>query len=352
MKKTLVAIAALAAVTGAMAEVTISGMMEIGVSDTRNVDSNVGVKTTTIGDTNGNNVINIVAKEDLGSGMAADIQYGFGTSGDNGGAYSNYQTFAGLSGGFGRLQAGSFISPQFNVNAGGDATGAWSHSTAWVNQATTKTTRANEFFPANQLQYSLPTFVPGLGLAVTRKFGETAGSSVGSADTISASYATGPFSLAYANTRSKFSTTATDVAQGWNATYDFGAAKVYFLSTSLKQGSNDTITGMSYGVSAPVGAFTLVAQIASATGVPSSYAAGYQSVNATTGAASTVAAATTAASTVDQSDYTLQARYSFSKRTTAVASTARRSGWSGTTGAAAKAGDTFTVNKIYLQHTF
>ena len=292
MKKTLVAVAALAAVTGAMAEVTISGMMEIGVSDTKNVTTGVGVKTSTIGDTNGNNVINIVAKEDLGSGMAADIQYGFGSSGDYGGTYTNYQTFAGLSGDFGRIQAGSFISPQFLVNAVGDATGAWSHSTAWVNQATTKTTRANEFFPANQLQYSLPTFVPGLGLAVTRKFGETAGSNVGTADSISASYSTGPFSLAYANTRSKFSTTLTDVAQGWNATYDFGAAKVYFLSTSLKQGSADKITGMSYGVSAPVGAFTLVAQIASATGVPSSF------TSAAASSTAFVAASTTAASTV------------------------------------------------------
>jgi len=349
MKKTLVAVAALAAVTGAMAQVTISGMMEIGVSDTKNVTSNVGVKTTTIGDTNGNNVINIVAKEDLDGGMSADIQYGFGSSGDNGGTYTNYQTFAGLSGGFGRIQAGSFISPQFNVNAGGDATGAWSHSTAWVNQATTKTTRANEFFPANQLQYSLPTLVPGLGLSITRKFGETAGSSVGSADSYSASYAVGAFSTALSLTRSKFSTTATDVARGWNATYDFGAAKVYFLSTSLKQGSNDTITGMSYGVSAPMGAFTLVAQIASATGSPSTYAAGSNAADATTGVATATAAVTTAASTVDQSDYTLQARYSFSKRTTAVASTARRSGWNGTTAAA---GDTSTVNKIYLQHTF
>jgi hypothetical protein len=345
MKKTLVAVAALMVATGAMAEVTISGMMEIGVSDTKNVTSNVGVKTTAIGDNNGNNVINIVAKEDLGSGMAADIQYGFGTSGDNGAMYSNYQTFAGLSGGFGRIQAGSFISPQFNVNAGGDATGAWSHSTAWVNQATTKTTRANEFFPANQLQYSLPTFVPGLGLALTRKFGETAGSNVGTADTISASYATGPFTLAYANTRSKFSVTETDVAQGWNATYDFGVAKVYFLSTSLKQGSADAITGMSYGISAPVGAFTFVAQIASASGVPSSFTA--NAVNATT--TGFTASSTTAASTVDQSDYTLQARYSFSKRTTALVSTARRSGWNGTT---AGAGDTSTVNRIYLQHTF
>jgi len=348
MKKTLVAVAALAAVTGAMAEVTISGMMEIGVSDTKNVTSGVGVKTSTIGDTNGNNVINIVAKEDLGSGMAADIQYGFGTTGDNGLLYQNYQTFAGLSGDFGRIQAGSFISPQFTVNAGGDATGAWSHSTAWINQATTKSTRDNEFFPANQLQYSLPTFVPGLGLAVTRKFGETAGSNVGTADSISASYSTGPFSLAYANTRSKFSITETDVAQGWNATYDFGAAKVYFLSTSLKQGSADKITGMSYGVSAPVGAFTLVAQIASATGVPSSYDAAVSSV-ASDGTVSGTAATTTAASTVDQSDYTLQARYSFSKRTTAVAQTARRSGWNGTT---AGSGDTSTINKIYLQHTF
>ena len=132
-----------------MAQVTISGMMEIGVSSTNNVTSNVGVKTTAIGDTNGNNVINIVAKEDLDGGTSADIQYGFGSSGDNGGSYTNYQTFAGLSGGFGRVQAGSFISPQFNVNAGGDATGAWSHNTAWVNLGTAKTTRAYEYFPAN-----------------------------------------------------------------------------------------------------------------------------------------------------------------------------------------------------------
>jgi len=344
MKKTLVAIAAITAVTGAMAQVTISGMMEIGVSSTKNTTSSVAATTSTIGDTNGNNVINFVAKEDLGSGMSGDIQYGFGSSGDNGTSFTNYQTFAGLSGAFGRIQAGSFISPQFNVNAGGDAMGAWSHQTAWVNQATTKTTRANEFFPANQLQYSLPTLVPGLGLSYTRKFGETTGTSIGSADSYSASYATGPLSLAYAYTKSKFSAAATDVATGWNATYDAGVAKVYLLSTSLTQGTDSAITGLSYGVSAPVGAFTFVAQMTSASGVPSSYAAGYTST-----AATAVAAVTTAASTVDQSGTDLQVRYSFSKRTQAVASYGRRSGWNGATAAV---GDSSTVQKVYLQHSF
>jgi len=344
MKKTLVAIAAITAVTGAMAQVTISGMMEIGVSNTKNSTSGSAVTTSTLGDTNGNNVINFVAKEDLGSGMSGDIQYGFGSSGDNGTSFTNYQTFAGLSGAFGRVQAGSFISPQFNVVAGGDATGAWSHNTAWVNLSTAATTRAKEYFPSNQLQYTLPTLVPGLGLSYTRKFGESTGTNIGSADSYSASYATGPVSLAYAYTKSKFSAAATDTAQAWNASYDAGVAKVYLLSTSLTQGSADKITGLSYGVSAPVGAFTLVAQLTSASGVPSYYTAGYAST-----AATAVAAVTTAASTVDQAGTDLQVRYSFSKRTQAVASYGRRSGWNGTTAAV---GDSSTVQKVYLQHSF
>ena len=348
MKKTLVAVAALMFATGAMAEVTISGMMDIGVASTTTSTASVKAETTTIGDTNGNNVINIVAKEDLGSGMSADIQYGFGTSGDNGGSYSNYQTFAGLSGGFGRVQMGSFISPQFVVNANGDATGAWSHSTAWVNQNTTGTTRAKEFFPANQFQYTLPTLIPGLGLSYTRKFGETAGNSVGSADSYSASYATGALSVMYAYTKSKFSTTATDIAQGWNATYDLGVAKVYLLSTSLKQGSDAAITGMSYGVSAPMGAFTLVAQLTSASGVPSTFAAPTATIGST-GTVTTTGDVTTAASTVDQSGLDLQARYSFSKRTQVVAQYGKREGFNNTTAAAS---DSVIIQKVYLQHNF
>jgi len=126
MKKTLVAVAAMAAVTGAMAQATIYGTIDQAYYSVRNTDSSgLVTKTTGIaGINNGGSAIGFKASEDLGSGMKVYFQQEIGLKTEaNGGPYSttaidsssndvsvyNYEnrnSFLGISGGFGSVQVG------------------------------------------------------------------------------------------------------------------------------------------------------------------------------------------------------------------------------------------------------
>ncbi len=91
MKKTLIAVAALAA-TGAFAQVTISGSMQVGL-----VNSGVNDASTTVQHLgNGANAINLAASEDLGGGLKAgwDGQIRFNAaSGDRNSSGDGYALF-------------------------------------------------------------------------------------------------------------------------------------------------------------------------------------------------------------------------------------------------------------------
>ena len=95
MKKTLIAVAALAA-TGAFAQVTISGSMQVGIVDTGAAGQTAAV--TQLG--NGMNAINMTASEDLGGGMKAgwESQIRFNaTNGDRNSAGAGQSLFHNLN---------------------------------------------------------------------------------------------------------------------------------------------------------------------------------------------------------------------------------------------------------------
>ncbi|MFN5811954.1 MAG: porin, partial [Burkholderiales bacterium] len=89
MKKTLVAVAALAAVTGAMAEVTISGFIDQAYNTTRTTDADgVSSTVTSVGhNAIGQDALGFAVSEDLGNGITAfgainlimDTTSGYGT---------------------------------------------------------------------------------------------------------------------------------------------------------------------------------------------------------------------------------------------------------------------------------
>jgi hypothetical protein len=59
---------------------------------------------------------------------------------------------------------------------------------------------------------------------------------------------------------------ATRKNEAIGATYDFGIAKLYFVDTKMKQGTDATLVKFdtqTFGVRAPVGNFTLVAEVGS-----------------------------------------------------------------------------------------
>jgi predicted porin len=130
MKKTLVALAA-AAATGAFAQVSITGTIDLGVN---NIDYK-GAQSTTLGAANGTTTsgISFKADEDLGGGMKAGVQWnasldlsntGGRTSGTTAvGTTSNVTTFLGngnsfmyVGGGFGTFKLGTPDLSTYNTN--------------------------------------------------------------------------------------------------------------------------------------------------------------------------------------------------------------------------------------------
>jgi len=281
MKKTLVAIAAVVATTGAMADVTIFGIVDQAYATTSTTAAD-GAKTTTnaIKPTYTGNELGFKGSEDLGNGMAADFQIHFGPTVDGGNspvasqttpytvsgssAPTNYQSWVGLKGDFGSLRVGQFFSPSFFNNATYDTVGytAFGYNAGAVN-GTSAT------LLANTIEYNLPSLVQGLTVSLSNNQGETAGASTGNQNNARINYAAGAFSVGYAAANINTSATTTTAQNSLGFSYDLGMAKIAYYTTSSKLSTATTTdTGNVYGVSIPYDAFTIGLQ--SSTGTVSS----------------------------------------------------------------------------------
>jgi len=164
MKKTLVAVAALAAVFGAQAQATISGRVDVALT----VD---GTDSTLGAGPNGGSEITVAATEDLGNGLKATgaitlITGIVGTgipaapTGDEQ-AVNMYNSHVGLSGEFGSIKLGSQFSPVFLAGTVGDATGRW-NSLGLANPS--------ELQNGQSLTYTSPS-ISGVTLSFQRQLG-------------------------------------------------------------------------------------------------------------------------------------------------------------------------------------
>jgi len=129
MKKTLIAIAALAATSAfAQSSVTIYGVLDAGPNVVKSTSA-AGVETST---TNGNasgawasNRVGFKGTEDLGGGMKADFTYELGmaagTTGDLASTGGVRQSHVTLSGGMGSINYGRQYNPAFLLNIALDA---------------------------------------------------------------------------------------------------------------------------------------------------------------------------------------------------------------------------------------
>jgi len=198
MKKTQVALAALALVasTAALAEVKLSGVIDIGVASTSKNAAGNGGTYMEQGSYNDHSAINLDVSEDLGSGLKAyaSLGMGFDANGynDNGGtagqarAQFNRQSFVGVSGDFGSIQLGKQLSPfilsnvlmtngvgNFYVNrmflggVGGLAGGGTGLN-------------ASGFFITNAVQYTTPSFSGWTLTAMTTTPSGTSGNAINS----------------------------------------------------------------------------------------------------------------------------------------------------------------------------
>jgi predicted porin len=135
MKKTLVAIAALASVS-AFAQVTLTGNLDVGLQ----MHDFKGNAVTTSAGSNGSSTTALFfgGTEDLGSGLKAQFQYeidpalsetvsktsgtsAVGSTSNVTSSLGNGQSFIALSGGFGRIAFGTPNSATLSINGDGNA---------------------------------------------------------------------------------------------------------------------------------------------------------------------------------------------------------------------------------------
>jgi predicted porin len=269
MKKTLIALAAVAATGAAFAQssVTLYGVADVAVGKTNAAGlGNANDKFQAIASNvlnNGTSRWGVRGTEDLGGGLKAGFNFEAGLTLATGGAnLSGGQMFSraanvSLMGGFGEIRAGRSLTPSFYSVANWELTGTSNYSAV-----------ANQFSFAGAgprdsglIMYRSPSFgglTVDLGTVLAGNAVYTGGTpAVGKGKTdLAVTYAAGPVvaSLAY----NKVSGQEKNVALGGK--YNFGA----FAVAGSYQDPAGAKKGYTLGVTAPMGPVTLTADIARA----------------------------------------------------------------------------------------
>ena len=295
----------MAAVTGAMADgATIYGTLEQTYNkSTDTVNGSVISSKTGIGEyQTGGSLIGFKGSEDLGSGMKASYLYEMGVNlQTSASTYTNRQGFVGLSGGFGAVRLGKQYSAGFLNAVTADPGGATGAAGALYLAPMTGYNGTEAPLRQDQaIQFDLPSFVPGLGITITKVWGgsntaptngysttETNGVKTGDGTGWAIKYNSGPLYVGFTsdsvtNTGINFGTqdnaiAATTTVAGVaataanltaasstnknklttsSATYDLGMAKVGFNQTKMAVGAEYLKASMT-SVSVPLGATTV-----------------------------------------------------------------------------------------------
>jgi len=275
MKKTLVAVAALMVATGAMAEATISGVLEAAVAKT-------SAGTSFGGGTNGGTEFTVGVNEDLGNGLKAfgqttvistandaDIAYvGVqSTAGSSAAAatasastFGSYQNWVGISGDFGSVKLGQFWSNTFMTSITGDVMARQAFSNQLHGGAQGQI--------ANSINYTSPTFS---GLTVNYQKALNSTLALQQYTSYSVGYTNGALNIGFAS--GSVGTTVKTKENIIVANYDLGIAKIYAGTSTTTVTNAASTSGTSYGVSVPFGAATLSVGMGNASSNISNYQA-------------------------------------------------------------------------------
>lgn len=285
MKKTLIAVAALAA-TGAFAQVSVYGRLDVGYGNHTITSQNQGAAATETklnGVESHNSVSSlwgIQGSEDLGGGMKAnfkleqDLYLANGNTGNsgslNGTANSsgfNRTSTLGLSGAFGSVNLGRDYTPVFKLIAASDIFGLTRLS--GIQQATL----AGGSTVGNLIAYSTPVFS---GFQVNVGYKNQDGSTTAS-DTkdqmtqLTATYTNGPLSVGAGTGNAEVTsgglgaTASKDQGTVLTAGYNFGVVALKGNVINRKQTSAAQVetkdTEVTLGATMPMGKVTLLAQV-------------------------------------------------------------------------------------------
>lgn len=351
MKKSLIALAVLAASGAAMAQssVTLYGVADISVGSVKSTDTTGGVTTSTRQsklDSGGFNTSRLGFKgsEDLGGGLKAEFQLE-GSIGMDKGTFSGFdrQSWLGLSGGFGQVQLGKMWSPYDDTLANANDTFSANVASAY-----------SVFVPyednaGNTIRYNSPSF-GGISGAIAYTLGEnkTATTSASSITSMSLNYAAGPImaGLAYQveNDKNPAAGGFTDLSSLFGISGNTSKAEYTLISGSYDLGvaklvagfNNVKFTSNAFAGSAKSNAFNLGAEVplSSALALGVGYAQNKVKANGTDIAKIT--------------GYSFAAKYALSKRTFAYGvATNVKADFAGTTDGAKS-----TLFAVGVQHSF
>jgi len=292
MKKTLIALAAVAATGAAFAQssVTLYGVADIGLAKTNKAGLGYGndsLQATANGTlNNGNSRLGVRGVEDLGGGLKASFNFEQGVNLANGATDSvtwQRAAFAALSGGFGEIYAGRRLSPSFYGVAAWELTGTANYSATAAQFAFAGAGSRNNA----HIGYTTPSFGGLTATLGTTLKGNDASAADGLQSKIDMNviYKGGPISAGLSYNKVQ------DTEKNWSigASYNLGVATV---AASYQDPAGDK-KGFTIGASAPLGPVTLTFDIARVT------------------------------SGVKETDYVLEAKYAVSKRTFAYAALLR-----------------------------
>lgn len=289
MKKTLLAIAALAATSGAFAQssVTMYGVVDASIE---NVKGDKGV-TRVSSDNLASSRLGFKGSEDLGGGLRANFALETNVKTDTGAQGNTARFFdraawVGLQGGFGELRLGRIDSSIGALAGDTKILGAQAYDDFKIAK-----TRAGDSYRRvdNAITYLLPTFLPGLSAqlqystavgnsgSTTSLVGtEASGVDAGKAYGLNVKYLAGPFSagLGYLSAKDETGLVGGNAGNKANATlvylgYDFGVLKLtgYYDTESQVTGADRlSLAGIRVGV--PITAnFSVQASLAQASNV-------------------------------------------------------------------------------------
>ena len=266
MKKSLIALAVLAASGVAMAQssVTLYGVADLGLVKSNGISAQMSGNGTM---NNGNSRLGVRGVEDLGGGLKASFNFEQGINAESGKTDANtFQRAAwlGLSGNFGSVRLGRSLTPSYYGMAAWELTGAANYSAV-----------ANQFgFVAagsrndSQFAYTTPNFG---GFSATLGYimkpdnsGIAGGAAEGNAKyDLNVIYANGPIAAALSYNKTKdFKGNAS-----LGGSYDFGVAKI---AASWQDGykggrgieGQQKQSGFTIGGTVPIGAFSVTLDVA------------------------------------------------------------------------------------------
>lgn len=334
MKKTLIALAVLAASGASFAQVTITGNLTMGYQAKTDggINGNGAVDSAGLGvDTS---EIDFAATEDLGGGWKAIAKLalaGADRSGESGnGTATGRDASLSLVTTGGVITLASVQAPDY---LSGTIAGVGSYYAGWDKKVFSA--RSNR----DVISYSLPigaftlatsyqetANVQGLGQGTTGDPAQTGQSLV----TLGATYAQGPVAANFTYLSFNSNVGGTKDQTRLSGSYDLGVAKLglgaVVTNGNVPVGNNPKMTDLELGVSAPLGAVTLGASFVSRK---------YDDFGANSGTATGAA---------------LQASYALSKRTSVIGNYAR---WTQTTAAGIAPGrDASTQYQMLVSHSF